>query len=521
MNHPLSCPEVLGLSSVAGGALMGLDYQGVTVEVACRRGPGSFQLAGLAETAVREARIRLSSALSRLGFLLDEYSLTVNLAPANLKKSGSGLDLPLAVGILAAIGELPVDTPKDALFVGEVALDGSLRPIPGVLPLLEGALRRGVTTAYVPHENSREAALMRGMSVIAVPDLRALVSHLDGREPLPPIAPFVYQPDVAQHPNLADVRGQSAAKRALLVAAAGNHHLLMIGPPGSGKSLMARRLPGLLPPLSFEAALQTSGLHSIAGLLGDRGVVGAPPFRAPHHTVSDVGLVGGGSVPRPGEVSLAHNGVLFLDELPEFRRSALEALRQPLEDEVVHLARARFRTSFPARPLLVAAMNPCPCGNYRNPRVGCRCTEQARLRYLSRVSGPLLDRIDLHVVVPPADLLQRSRAVPLEDAWSSERLRSAVELARARQSERKRKFDLSSWDNARLSLGELERVAQPDTSGARLLDVALEKNQLSARGYVRVLRLARTIADLAGEERPLAEHVGEALRYRVADLAHC
>lgn len=511
-----------GLCSALTGGLIGLSYQPIVVEVCSRRGPSSFQLAGLAETAVREARIRLGSALAPLGVNLDEYSLVVNLAPANVRKSGSGLDLALAVAILKAIGKVPEHATEDAVFFGEVALDGSLRAIPGVLPLVDGARCLGIKKAYVPEENTREATQVTGLSVFSVNNVRELLIHLTGQKKLSPATALPHFVEDTLDMDLADVRGQPAAKRALLIAAAGNHHLLMVGPPGSGKSLLARRLPSLLPPLSMQMALETTKIHSIAGVLdARRGIVSSPPFRAPHHSVSEVGLVGGGSFPRPGEISLAHNGVLFLDELPEFRRSSLESLRQPLEEHQVSIVRARFRTAFPSRPLLIAAMNPCPCGNWGSPRGTCRCSTLARMKYLSRISGPLLDRIDLHVVVPPADLHSWRASTEASATITSAELRARVLQARGLQKQRQATGQVRHEDNAQLDLAELERVAEPDTQGRRLLDLAIDRQQLSARGYVRVLRIARTIADLEQIETPLAHHIGEALRYRISDLSAC
>ena len=519
----------LALCSVHTGGLVGLDYQPIVVEVCSRRGPSNFQLAGLAEAAVRESRIRLGSALSRLGLNLDEYSLVVNLAPANVRKSGSGLDLALAVGILRALGHVPEDEEKNAVFFGEVALDGSLRPIPGVLPLLDGAAEQNWRCAFVPEGNANEASHVSGCRVHAVNNLTDLVAHLRGSVKLPLVKKEISSRTNEDRLDLLDVRGQPAAKRALCVAAAGNHHLLLVGPPGAGKSLLARRLPGILPPLDQRKAMETTKIHSVAGVLNPRlGIVSIPPFRAPHHSVSEVGLIGGGSLPRPGEISLAHNGVLFLDELPEFRRTALEALRQPLEDHEVSIIRARFKANFPSRPLLVAAMNPCPCGNFGNPRAICRCATQVRLRYLSRISGPLLDRIDLHVVVPPADLKswRASHRTPPDGSsgeaeLSSATVRELVLCARRLQEERQASGSVCASDNATLSLEELERVAEPDKEGRRLLDLAIDKKQLSARSYVRVLRIMRTLADMSECERPRVEHVGEALRYRITDLSDC
>jgi magnesium chelatase family protein len=505
------------LSQVTSGAVFGVDAYLVRVEVDLTRGLPAMSVVGLPESAVREGRERVTAALHNSGYEVPPQRITVNLAPADVRKEGSAFDLPIALGLLAGVGVLEAKRLRGLCFVGELGLDGRVRTVRGVLPIAILCRQKGLAGLIVPEGNAREAAAVAGLHVRAAGSLRAVVAHIRGVTslPRPGPGPRIGPADASGNRfDLADVRGQAHVRRALEVAAAGSHNVLMAGPPGAGKSMLARRLPSILPPLGEREAIETTKIHSVAGRLRpSEGLITARPFRAPHHTISDAGLIGGGSVPRPGEVSLAHNGVLFLDEIPEFRRGVLETLRQPLEDGVVHIGRARHAVTYPARFMLVAAMNPCPCGRLGMGELACTCTPLQVQRYLARLSGPLLDRIDLHVTVPPLtapDVLGRA---PGE---ASRPMRARVLNAR-RQQQGRFAGRPGVFANAHMRPAEVRAFCSIDAKTETLLRQAIQELGLSARGAHRVLRVARTIADLDDAAGISTAHVAEGIQYRTLD----
>ena len=505
------------LVKVYAAALQGIDATIVTIEVNSSRGI-KFFLVGLPDSAVKESHERIMSALQVNGFRFPSRQIVVNMAPADIRKEGSAYDLPLAIGILASAGEVSDKKLSKYLIMGELSLDGSLQPIKGALPIAISARAQGYEGFILPKQNAREAAVVNNLNVYGVETIKEVIEFFNGERELEPTIVNTreefYQHQSSFPFDFADVKGQENVKRALEVAAAGGHNVIMIGAPGSGKSMMAKRLPSILPPLSLGESLETTKIHSVAGKLSKNdSLIATRPFRSPHHTISQVAMVGGGSNPQPGEISLAHNGLLFLDELPEFNRSVLEVLRQPLEDRHISISRAKYSLDYPASFMLVASMNPCPCGYYNHPTKACVCNPGQAHRYLNRISGPLLDRIDIQIEIVPVPFEKMAEQQSIE---SSATIRERVIKARKIQEERFANHP-GIYCNAQMESKLLNQYATPDEKGLNLLRSAMTRLNLSARAYDRILKVARTIADLEGSEKIMSHHLGEAISYRNLD----